>query len=185
MDLIDRVLRQAGGDIRLIITKANMELKLGRAQDAELTLQDALNTDPTAEPLYEALLNLYDPAPGQASPIEDPTAKWRILVKRLLGTIPNSRTGRLVQAQLHDASRDYTQAAAILEGLLAENPDDPKALTQLLDTYHAAGRDVKRSRCWKTAWKPSPTTCGSYKPLNASTVRRRTSNGCSRCRNAC
>lgn len=140
VDLIDRVIRVTGGDTKLVITKANLEIRLGRIVDAEQTLQDALNAQPTSEPLYEALLNLYDPAPGRATVIKDQTNKWRILVKRLLGTIPNSRTGRLVQAQLHDAGRNYDRAAAILEGLLVESPDDAKALTQLLDTYHAAGR---------------------------------------------
>jgi tetratricopeptide (TPR) repeat protein len=140
VELIDRVIRDTGGDARLVISKANLELSLGRFRDAELTLQDALNAKPTAEPLYAALLDLYDPAPGKKSPIEDQTAKWRILVERLLRTIPNSRTGRLVQAQLYDASRNYDRAATILEGLLAENPQDARALNQLLDTYHAAGR---------------------------------------------
>ena len=138
--LIDRVIRETGGDPRLVITQANLELALGRATDAERTLMDALNAEPKSEVLYAALLDLYDPAPGQKSPIEDQTAKWRVLVKRLLGTIPNSRTGRLIQAQLHEASRSYDRAAQILEGLLAENPNDGKALDQLLDTYHAAGR---------------------------------------------
>ncbi len=140
VELIDRVIRQTGGDVRLVITKANLQLKLGQPEQAEQTLLDALNADPTAEPIYEALLNLYDPPIGRASPIKDSTAKWRILVKRLLGTIPNSRTGRLVQAQLYDASQNYERAAAILEGLLTENPDDTSALHQLLETYHAAGR---------------------------------------------
>lgn len=138
--LIDRVIRETGGDVRLVITQANLELALGRASDAERTLLDALNAEPKSEVLYAALLDLYDPEPGQKSAIEDQTAKWRVLVKRLLGTIPNSRTGRLVQAQLHEASRSYDRAAQILEGLLAENPNDGKALDQLLDTYHAAGR---------------------------------------------
>ncbi len=140
VELIDRVIRDTGGDARLTISKANLELSLGHAIDAEQTLLDALNAKPTSEPLYAALLDLYDPAPGKASPVEEQTAKWRILVKRLLGTIPNSRTGRLVQAQLHDASRNYDRAATLLEGLLAENPQDARALNQLLDTYHAAGR---------------------------------------------
>ncbi len=140
VELIDRVINDTGGDARLVISKANLELSLGRAQDAEQTLLDALNSKPKSEPLYEALLELYDPTSGRASPIKDQTAKWRILVKRLLGTIPNSRTGRLVQAQLYDASRNYDRAASILEGLLAENPLDGRALNQLLDTYHAAGR---------------------------------------------
>jgi tetratricopeptide (TPR) repeat protein len=140
VELIDRVIRDTGGDARLVISKANLELNLGRVKDAERTLQDALNAEPKSELLYAALLDLYDPAPGRVSPIEDQTAKWRVLVKRLLGTIPNSRTGRLVQAQLHEASRNYDRAATILEGLLAENPNDGKALSQLLDTYHAAGR---------------------------------------------
>ena len=122
VDLIDRVIRMTGGDAKLVISKANLEIKLGRIEDAEQTLQDALNAQPTSEPIYEALLSLYDPAPGKPSVVQDQTAKWRILVKRLLGTIPNSRTGRLVQAQLYDASRNYDRAAAILEGLLAENP---------------------------------------------------------------
>jgi tetratricopeptide (TPR) repeat protein len=140
VELIDRVIREGEPDARLVITKANLQLQLGRAQDAEQTLLDALNAQPKSEPLYEALLDLYDPVQGRPSPIEDQTAKWRVLVKRLLGTIPNSRTGRLVQAQLHDAGRNYDQASAILLELLAENPNDAKALNQLLDTYHAAGR---------------------------------------------
>ncbi|MEZ6192774.1 MAG: tetratricopeptide repeat protein [Phycisphaerales bacterium] len=156
IELIERVIRETGGDARLVITQANLELKLGRATDAEQTLLDALNADPTAEPIYEALLDLYDPAPGRTSPIEDQTAKWRVLVKRLLGTIPNSRTGRLVQAQLHDASRNYDQAATILEGLLAENPDDAKALNQLLDTYHAAGRTGEAIALLETRLEADP-----------------------------
>ncbi len=156
IDLIERVIRDTGGDARLVITQANLQLKLGRATDAEQTLLDALNADPTAEPIYEALLDLYDPAPGRTSPIEDQTAKWRVLIKRLLGTIPNSRTGRLVQAQLHDASRNYDQAATILEGLLAENPDDAKALNQLLDTYHAAGRTGEAIALLETRLEANP-----------------------------
>ncbi len=141
VDLLERVIRQGDADAKLVITKANLEIRLGRVEDAEQTLQDALNAQPESEPLYGALLDLYDPEPGRQSVIKDQTAKWRILVKRLLGTIPNSRTGRLVQAQLHDASRNYDRAIAILEGLLTENANDPKAMTQLLDTYHAAGRN--------------------------------------------
>lgn len=156
IDLIERVIRDTGGDARLVITQASLELKLGRATDAEQTLLDALNAQPTSEPIYEALLDLYDPAPGRTSPIEDQTAKWRVMVKRLLGTIPNSRTGRLVQAQLHDASRSYDQAAVILEGLLAENPDDAKALNQLLDTYHAAGRTGEATALLETRLDARP-----------------------------
>ncbi len=156
VDLIDRVIRMTGGDAKLVISKANLEIKLGRIEDAEQTLQDALNAQPTSEPIYEALLSLYDPAPGKPSVVQDQTAKWRILVKRLLGTIPNSRTGRLVQAQLYDASRNYDRAAAILEGLLAENPGDAKALAQLLDTYHAAGRTGEATALLESRLEASP-----------------------------
>ena len=138
--LIDSVLRQSAGDTSLVITKANLLIKLNRFEDAEQALLDALNADPDAEPLYEALLDLYDPPQTGVSPITDQTAKWRVLVKRLLGTIPNSRTGRLVQAQLYDAGRNYDRAEQILLELLSENANDGRALNQLLDTYHAAGR---------------------------------------------
>jgi len=140
VELIDRVIRETGGDVRLVISQANLEIGLGRVQDAEQTLLDALNARSDSEPLYEALLDLYDPPRHGASPITDQTAKWRVLVKRLLGTIPNSRIGRLVQAQLYDAGRNYDRAEQILLELLGENPNDGKALNQLLDTYHAAGR---------------------------------------------
>jgi len=140
VELIDRVIREVGGDSRLVISKANLEIRLNRVQDAERTLLEALNARPDAEPLYEALLDLYDPPQAGTSAITDQTAKWRVLVKRLLGTIPNSRTGRLVQAQLHDAGRNYDRAEQILLELLRENPNDGRALNQLLDTYHAAGR---------------------------------------------
>ena len=141
VDLLDGVIRRGDADPRLVIAKANLQIRLGRVEDAEQSLLDALNAEPDSEPLYEALLDLYDPEPGRRSLVKNQTAKWRVLVKRLLGTIPNSRTGRLVQAQLYDASRNYDHAIAILQGLLAENPDDAKAFTQLLDTFHAAGRN--------------------------------------------
>jgi len=140
VELIDRVIQDGGGDTHLVISKANLEIRLGKVQDAEQTLQDALNASPDSEPLYEALLDLYDPPQTGASAITNQTAKWRVLVKRLLGTIPNSRTGRLVQAQLYDAGRNYNRAEQILLELLGENPNDGRALNQLLDTYHAAGR---------------------------------------------
>lgn len=140
IELIDRVIREGPPDARLVITKANLELTLGRAQDAEQTLLEALNIQRKSEPLYAALLDLYDPVQDRPAPIKDQTAKWRVLVKRLLGTIPNSRTGRLVQAQLYDAGRNHDRAITILRELLGEDPGDPKALNQLLDTYHAAGR---------------------------------------------
>jgi tetratricopeptide (TPR) repeat protein len=140
VELIGRVIREGGADPRLVISKANLEIRLGRVPDAEQTLLDALNARPDAEPFYEALLDLYDPPQGGASAITAQTGKWRVLVKRLLGTIPNSRTGRLVQAQLHDAGRNYDRAEQILLELLGENPNDGRALNQLLDTYHAAGR---------------------------------------------
>ncbi len=141
IDLIDRVMLEAGGDIRLVLRKANLQLQLAQAQEAEQTLLDALNVHPTAEPLYEALLNLYDPPEGTNSPLRDQTSRWRVLVNRLLGTIPNSRTGRLVQAQLYDAGRNYDPAIAILLELLQENPRDARALDQLLYTYRSAGRN--------------------------------------------
>lgn len=137
--LLDAIIAGGSGDVSLILQKANLQLAAGEAAAAERTLLDALNVQPQEERLYEALLNLYDPR-GGSSPIADSQRQWNRLVRRLLGTIPYSRIGRLVRAQIHDAKGELPQAEALLKELLAEDPHDAQAMRDLLALYVRSNR---------------------------------------------
>lgn len=138
--LLDQMIGAGSTDVSLILQKASLQLRAGDAVGAERTLLDALNMNPRDEQVYEALLSLYDPSsPGQAQ-VPDAMRQWQRLVKRLLTTIPQSRIGRLVRAELHDAKGEFTDAEQLLKGLLEENQKDTRALRDLLEIYVRANR---------------------------------------------
>lgn len=137
--LLDEAMRAGPVDVSLILQKAQLQLSRGDATGAERTLLDALNVRPEDERIYEALLELYDPGGGD-SPIPDSMKSWQRLVRRLLGTIPESRVGRLVRAEIHEARGEAPQAEELLKGLLAENEADSAALAKLLELYLSGNR---------------------------------------------
>ncbi len=137
--LLEELIRGGPVDTGLILQKASLHLRAGDAAAAERTLLDALNVRPEDERIYEAMLDLYDPSTGQ-SPIEDSMRQWQRLVRRLLGTIPQSRIARLVRAELHEAKGEVAQAEGLLRELIEENEGDARALEQLLSLYLSTNR---------------------------------------------
>lgn len=144
--LLEQMVQTPAGatDTSLILQKARLQVQAGDATGAERTLLDALNTQPRDERLYAALFQLYDPPDG-VSQIKDWQRQWSRLVRRLLGTIPDSRLGKLVRAQLHDAKSQFEQAETLLKELLTDNPRDIEALEQLLEVYIRSGQKEQAS----------------------------------------
>jgi tetratricopeptide (TPR) repeat protein len=138
--LLDAMVGSGTGDVSLIVQKASLQLRTGDATAAERTLLDALNVQPHEERLYEELLTLYDPPGGGSSPVADAQRQWNRLVRRLLGTMPYSRIGRLIRAELHKAKNEFPQAEALLRGLLDENDRDARAMRELLELYVRSDR---------------------------------------------
>lgn len=130
MALLDEQIAADPTNLALVLDKATLQIRAGESTGAERTLLDALNLRPTEERLYEALLNLYD---SEARP-PDWEQQYRRVMRRLLGTMPNSRIARLQRAALHDARGEFREAQTLLSALLQENPDDLKALDALLET---------------------------------------------------
>lgn len=137
--LLDRLATGPDAPTALILQKALLQQRTGNAVAAERTLLDALNTRPEEEAIYAALIQLYDPITGQ-SDIPDSERQWSRLVRRMLGSIPESRLARLVRAQIHDAQGEFDQAEALLSEVLAENPRDVEAVWQLVQVYVRSGR---------------------------------------------
>ncbi len=134
--LLDKQLAADPTNLDLIMTKAAMQLRMNDSVAAERTLLDALNLQPSAERIYEALFDLYDS--GAAPPGTD--RQYPRLLRRVTTTLPNSRIARLQSAKLHDARGEFRQAEQLLRTLLEEKPDDLRALDTLLEVLVRADR---------------------------------------------
>ncbi|MEX0743978.1 MAG: tetratricopeptide repeat protein [Phycisphaeraceae bacterium] len=141
LDVLDRVLsRENRPTTALILRKARLQVQAGEVRAAERTLLDALNGQPQEEAIYAALFELYSPEGDAAAEIGDWQRQWSRLVRRLLGTIPESRLGYLVRAQLLDAQGQFAEAEALLVTLLERESRDHEALEQLLEVYLRSDR---------------------------------------------
>jgi tetratricopeptide (TPR) repeat protein len=134
--LLERQLTTDPTNLDLVMDKAALQLRMNDPAGAERTLQDALNLQPTAERLYEALFNLYN---SQAA-LPDAVRQYQRLLRRAFSTIPNSRIARLQRAKLHDARGEFREAEQLLRGLMDEQPDDLAAVDTLLDVLVRADR---------------------------------------------
>ncbi|MBB6428649.1 tetratricopeptide repeat protein [Algisphaera agarilytica] len=110
LTLINEVLRRTPPGSPLMLDKADLQLRLGRVQEAERTLLDALNARPTDEAIYEALLDIY-------SQNGNMIRNYQRLVRRMVDTIPNARITRLIQLETLIANRQYPQALALMDTL--------------------------------------------------------------------
>ena len=125
--LLDRLISQQPRNMQLAIDKANLQFSQADATAAEKTLLAALDRQPTAEPVYEQLVELY-----KSGRISNAAQDYKKLLRRLWDTIPHSRIARLERARVLAAREKYDQAEIVLRELLANNPDDLKALDLLL-----------------------------------------------------
>lgn len=132
--LLDRHLARER-DVELILHKAQLQMRAGEAQRAERALLDALNAHPEDERIYAALLDIYDPGDGEAPAIDNAQVQYQRLVRRLLGTMPESRLGRLVRVNLMSARREFDQAERLLREMLEAEPLDIEVLEELIRLY--------------------------------------------------
>jgi tetratricopeptide (TPR) repeat protein len=134
--LLEGLLAADAGNLALVVDKANLHLKTGDSAAAERTLLDAVNASPNEEKLYEALIDLYD---SQAAP-PDAVRQYQRLMTRLLRVMPQSPVARVERAKLHAARGEVGPAETMLRQVLAEKPQDLRALDALLDTLARSNR---------------------------------------------
>ncbi len=128
--VIDKALEKRPGEVELLLQKAQVQVRMNKADLAERTLLDGLNMNPLAESLYEALFEMYE-----QGVVPDAMEQYKRLMMRVLKTIPQSRVARLHFADHLSASGESTRAENIFLELLKENAKDYRALNELLDLY--------------------------------------------------
>ncbi|MEM6332972.1 MAG: tetratricopeptide repeat protein, partial [Planctomycetota bacterium] len=141
--LLDALIGEAGGDVGLLLQRAELEIASGDAAAAERTLLEVINLAPEHEGAYAALFELYNrDAPG----LDDTTGRYQRLMRRLLGRIPDSRLGRLKRAEWAEVNRNYVEAERLLRGLMDEEPRDYEALSLWAEVMRSARRGEEATR---------------------------------------
>lgn len=151
LTLLNDVLRRTPPGSPLMLEKADLLIKLGRVEEAERTLLDALNARPTDEAIYAALLDIYN---DNGSMIRN----YQRLVRRMVDTIPNARITQLVRLETLVAMRQFPQAQELLNKLeetdqdrllilrlrleVAIGTNQAEAVSSLLDQHRAEAKAV-------------------------------------------
>jgi len=131
------LLQREGGEAlsrpRVAIEHARLLLRKEKVSEAERVLNDALNAHPKNEALYRFLLEHYRARVEQGD--RNYTEPLQALMRRLLSTLPASRTARLLEAELRMSTNDFDRAEQILNKLLEDDPRDLDALESLVQLY--------------------------------------------------
>ncbi|MEO0586061.1 MAG: tetratricopeptide repeat protein [Planctomycetota bacterium] len=135
--LLDGLIGEAGGDVGLLMQRAELEAASGDVVGAERTLLEVVNLAPEHEAAYAALFDLYE---RREAALDDTTGRYQRLMRRLLGSIPESRLGRLKRAEWAEVNRNYAEAERLLRGLMDEEPRDYDALRLWADVMRSARR---------------------------------------------
>ncbi|BAM03510.1 tetratricopeptide repeat protein [Phycisphaera mikurensis] len=135
---LDRLVVENPRDLTLVLQRAQLLAASGDAAGAERALLDALAANPRAEPLYAALLRLYDDA-RLGPTLPDYPQNYERLRRRIFQEIPETRVARLTAAAYLEASGDNDQARRVLTELLEANPNDREAQFLLLDVLRDLG----------------------------------------------
>jgi tetratricopeptide (TPR) repeat protein len=133
--LVNKLLDTQPGNVELTVQRAELQFALGDAAAAERTLLDGIDQKPTTEIYYERLFDLYD-----SGRINDGQQQYVRLLRRLMGTLPQSRLNKILQARRMFAGAQNQQAVEILQQLLRQDPKDGGALSVLLEAHVFAGR---------------------------------------------
>ncbi|HAI13452.1 MAG TPA: hypothetical protein DCM28_17220 [Phycisphaerales bacterium] len=128
--VLDKAIAARPENVQLILQKARVQVSMNKPAMAERTLLDALNMNPHAEAIYEALFEMYN-----ENVVPDAIEQYKRLMMRVLKTIPNSRVARMRFADQLSASGENDRAEKMFLELLDENPKDYRALSELLDMY--------------------------------------------------
>ena len=137
-EALGRLVRENPQDAALVLQRAQLLAAAGDAAGAERALLDALAANPRAEPLYAALLRLYDDETLGPS-LPDYPQNYERLRRRIFQEIPESRVARLTAAAYLEASGDRDRARRVLEELLAADPSDREAQLLMLDVLRQQG----------------------------------------------
>ncbi len=131
------LLKREAGDALLqpnVATEhARLLLLAEKVSEAERVLNDALNAHPTDESLYSFLLEHYRVRLDNGD--RNYTEPLQALMRRLLSTLPASRTARLLEADLRMSTNEFDRAEQILNTLLESDPRDLDALETLVQLY--------------------------------------------------
>ncbi|MCC6578841.1 MAG: tetratricopeptide repeat protein [Phycisphaeraceae bacterium] len=150
VDLVTRMLDKEPASIPLLLQKARLLMIVDQASAAERLLLDAINVNPTSELLYESLFNLYE-----TGKVADAGDQYQRLMRRMLGTIPQSRLARIKLSEMHAAQQDFTSAERLLQSVLREDPADPRAIAHLLDLFRVADRQDDAEKLIREQIEPS------------------------------
>jgi len=134
--LLDDLVKRLPDNLELATARGELLLSLGEVHKGQRALLDVLNADPTREPVYEILFQLYD---SPRAP-DDAVQAYQRLMRRMLGTIPDSRIARIKRAELFAIQRNFDAAEKLLTQLLEENRDDWPVLGAYLDMLAQAQR---------------------------------------------
>jgi predicted Zn-dependent protease len=138
LELLQREGDEALSRPRVAIEFARLLLREEKVSEAERVLNDALNAHPDSEVLYRFLLDHYRTRVDQGD--RNYTEPLQALMRRLLSTLPSSRTARLLEAELRMSTNDFDRAEQILDKLLEDDPRDLDALGALVQLYMRSER---------------------------------------------
>ena len=110
----------------IVLEKARLQLTTGDVGGATKSLEDGVDSNPTAENLYEALLDMLD----EIETAEAQRTAARI-TERMLRQIPRSKIAQTRKAQLFIRNRDIDSAERTLRDLQKEHPTDARSLALL------------------------------------------------------
>lgn len=134
--ILDKLITQSPRDVKYRIQKASIQREKRDFDGAERTLWGIFDVDPTSEPAYTALFNLYD---DDTNPHIDYNQFLRLL-KQVQREIPHSRIARLKMAEWYAANRVLDRAEDLLRGLIKDRPDDVEALAKLASVLGMSDR---------------------------------------------
>ncbi|QNN23806.1 tetratricopeptide repeat protein [Planctomycetales bacterium ZRK34] len=134
LKIIEDLLQQDPRNIRYRLFKSQLQIAAKDFDEAERTLWSVLDIDPTNEPTYTLLFDLYE-----NNPRTDNT-QWIRLMKQVQHEIPASRIARLKMAEWYAANRQYDRAEQNLRDLLRENPGDVLALRTIVQLFNETDR---------------------------------------------
>lgn len=143
---LERLTRENPQDVALVLQRAQLLATAGDAAGAERVLLDALSANSKSEPVYAALLRLYDDDRLGPS-LADYPQNYERLRRRIFQEIPQSRVARLVAAEFLLLRNDFDQARRVL-GELIQNAgasgdrDAELLMLELLVAQNDAGAEA-------------------------------------------
>ncbi|MEM6552881.1 MAG: tetratricopeptide repeat protein [Planctomycetota bacterium] len=153
LDTLDQADAEPDERTEMLMLKAVLEFRLKQPQRAEGTLLSLLDANPTHEPAYAMLFELYEDDPAQHDKINP-------LFRRMAAALPKGRLTRLKLAQAYIAAGQHNRARALLRSLLADDPDDATALRGELTIALRTGDNAAAAELFERLLQLTPRDLG-------------------------